>query len=271
VDSSGLEETADTMQLQQELENASAQLAELKTEQSSEKAIARGGTATLTEEAKDNMKIATDVASLDAKSLEEMVAQGRQGIQAEFGGVISNLSVTEGAVTTQGMQLFTLHSTDDMSVQVNISKYDFDKLEKGQRAEIILADHEYKGKVTKIDRIAAPDEKGNTFINAVVKIDNPDEKLFIGVEAKVAIYLEEVTDVVTVPVETVNIDSEGTFCHVIEDGFIVKKRVETGASSREMIEVTKGLDDGAQVITDMSKSKVGDPVIGKIAREESSQ
>ncbi len=37
------------------------------------------------------------------------------------------------------MELFTLQNTDKVDVDVNISKYDYDKIQENQKAEITLA------------------------------------------------------------------------------------------------------------------------------------
>jgi len=250
--------TADTTALQQELENASSQLAELKSELASEEAIAESDGSTLTSEAKEKMNISTNLAELEAKSLEELIAEGKKGVQAEFKGVISDTKVSNGATVSQGMELFTLQSTDDVSVQVNISKYDYDKLKEGQKADITLADNKYEGTITKIDRIAIPDEKGNAYIKANIHIDNPDENIFIGVDAKVVIHSDEAKGVPVVPTEVVNIGNDGSFCYILDNGVITKRQVETGVSSSSMVEITSGLKDGDQIITDIGVYQEGD-------------
>jgi len=259
--------TADTTGLQQELESASSQLAELKGELASEKAIAESDASTLTSEAKEKMNISTNLAELEVKSLEELIAEGKKGVQAEFKGVVSDTKVNNGATVSQGMELFTLQSTDDVCVQVNISKYDYDKLKEGLKAEITLADNKYEGTVTKIDRIAIPDEKGNSYIKANIHIDNPDDNIFIGVDAKVVIHSDEAKGVPVVPSEVVNIGNEGSFCYVIDNGVITKRQVETGVSSSSMVEITSGLKDGDQVITDIGVYQEGDQVKAMEASE----
>ena len=42
--------------------------------------------------------------------------------------------------------------------------------------------------------------------------------------------------------------TDGTFCYAVENGKAVKKMIETGISSDDMIEVKSGLDAGAKVI-----------------------
>ena len=257
----------DTSDLEVAIEQASSDLAELQSELATKKAEAEADPNALTEEEKEKMKITNNLAEIETKTAKELVIEGKKGIQAEFNGVISDSKVVEGATTTQGMEMFTIKSLDNVSVDLNISKYDYDKLDEGQKAVITIGDYTYKGTVTKISRIATPNEKGAATISVSVDIDNPDDNIFIGVDAKATIHAKEAKNVVTVPVEVVNIGKEGSFCYVIEDGVIVKKNVKTGISSDTKVEIKKGLKKGDQVLTDIGDHEEGDAVTATEEKE----
>ena len=257
----------DTSDLEVAIEQASSDLAELQSELATKKAEAEADPNALTEEEKEKMKITNNLAEMETKTAKELVIEGKKGIQAEFYGVISDSKVVEGATTTQGMEMFTIKSLDNVSVDLNISKYDYDKLDEGQKAVITIGDYTYKGTVTKISRIATPNEKGAATISVSVDIDNPDDNIFIGVDAKATIHAKEAKNVVTVPVEVVNIGKEGSFCYVIEDGVIVKKNVKTGISSDTKVEIKKGLKKGDQVLTDIGDHEEGDAVTATEEKE----
>lgn len=214
------------------------------------------------------MQISSNLSELESKNLQELLEEGRKGIRAEFKGVISDSKVTQGAEVTQGMELFTLQSTDDVCVDANISKYDFDKVREGQKAAITLGDKKYKGTVKKVSKIAIPNEKGTPLIGVEVHIDNPDDGIFIGVEAKVTIEAAEAKDVTVLPLEVVNIGKDGSFCYVVEDGVITKKNIETGVSSDSHVEVKSGLEVGDQVIKDIGNYSEGDKVEAIEAEQE---
>ena len=63
--------------------------------------------------------------------------------------MVTKVSVVEGATATQGMELFTLQNTDKVDVNVNVSKYDYDKVKEGQSADITIAGKIYEGEVLK--------------------------------------------------------------------------------------------------------------------------
>lgn len=98
------------------------------------------------------MEITNNLAELDQMSAKELVDAAKKGISADFNGVITKVSVVEGSTTAMGTELFTLQNTDKVDVTVNISKYDYDKVQEGQSADITLAGKTYEGKVTKVSR-----------------------------------------------------------------------------------------------------------------------
>ena len=243
--------TADTSALESALENASDELAELQSELASEKAIADADPTSLTKEEKEKLKVTDNLSELDAKSAKELVEEGKKGITAEFNGIISKADIKQGAAVSQGMELFTIENTDKASVDVTLSKYDYDTVKEGQTADIILGDNTYQGTVTKMSHIAVQNEKGTPVISATVSIDDPDDDIFLGVDAKVKIHAASAKNVVTLPVEVVNIGKDGSFCYVIEDGLVTRRNITTGISSEDYIEVTDGIKEGEEVISDL--------------------
>lgn len=242
---------ADTSGLETQLANAQSELSELQVKLSSAQAIVdSAGASILSADAKSQLEVSNNLAELEVKTIEELIEEGKKGIHAEFTGVVTSSVVVEGATVTQGMELFTLESTEDVNVNITISKYDLDKVKVGQSAKITIAGNEYKGTLTRINKMATSNEKGATVLEAAVHIDNPDENIYLGVDAKVVVLGTEAKDVLLVPSEVINVGTSGSFCYVVEDGIIVKRDVETGISSDDYTEIKSGLKTGDLVITD---------------------
>lgn len=253
--------------LQQKLQTAQSELAELKANLESQKAVAEADSGAMSSAAREQMRTNTNLAELESKSLEELIAEGKKGITAEFDGVISDKQIMEGATVTQGMQLFTLQSIEDVNVEVTLSKNVFAKVKEGQKAEITLAGETYQGTVQSISRIATSGASGtnqaavsSASIMATIHIDNPDENIFLGVDAKVTIQAAEANDVIILPTEAVNIGKDGTFCWVNKDGILTKRSITTGVSSNEYAEITQGIDEGEVVIPDPGNHEEGDAI-----------
>ena len=249
--------SVDTSGIENAIEQASSDLADLQSDLATQKSIAEADSTSLTKEEKEKLRVSNNLTELDAKSAKELVAEGKKGITADFNGVISKSAVQQGAAVTQGMELFTLQNTDKVSVDINVSKYDYAKVKEGQTADITIGDKKYTGKVTKISHIAITNEKGSTLIAATVSIDKPDKDIFLGVDAKVKIYAEKAEDVVTLPAGVVNIGKDGSFCYVLKDGVITKQDITTGISSEDFVEITDGIRAGDEVIEDLGSLEEG--------------
>ncbi len=253
--------------LQQQLQTAQSELAELKGNLESQKAIAEGDSGAMSSAAREQMQTNNNLAELESKSIEELIAEGRKGISAEFNGVISDKQIVEGATVTQGMQLFTLQSIEDVNVEVTLSKNVYAKVKEGQKAEITLAGQTYQGTVKRISRIAIDGSAGtnqaavaSASIMATVHIDNPDDNIFLGVDAKVTIQAAEAKDVIILPTEAVNIGKDGTFCWICKDGVLTKRSITTGVTSDECAEIIQGIDEGEIVISDPGNHEEGDAI-----------
>ncbi|MCI8484126.1 MAG: efflux RND transporter periplasmic adaptor subunit [Lachnospiraceae bacterium] len=261
-------ETGNSAELQQKLEGAQAELANLEAKLESEKAMAEADAGTLSSAARAQMQTNNNLAELESKSLEELILEGKQGISAEFNGVISGKQVVEGATVSQGMELFTLQSIDDVNVEITLSKNVYEKVKEGQKAEVTFAGQTYEGTVSRINRIATAGETGtnqaavaSAGIMATVHLDHPDDNIFLGVDAKVKIMAAEAKDVVILPIEAINIGKDGSFCWVCEDGLLVKRAITTGVTSDEYAEIKEGIQEGEQVITDPGNHEEGDKIM----------
>ena len=92
---------------------------------------------------------------------------------------------------------------------------------------------------------------GTASVGAEIRIDNPDEFIYLGIEAKVLIDTKEASKVLLLPVECVNADQEGEFVYTVENGVVVRKDVVTGISSNTYIEIREGLSEGEEVISNV--------------------
>jgi len=126
------------------------------------------------------------------------------------------------------------------------------KVKEGQKADVTIAGKKYEGEVSFINHMATANANNMPVVEAQIKITNADEDIYLGIEAKVVIYAEKAENVLVVPVETVNSDKNGDFVYVVENNIVVRKDVVTGVSSDEYIEVTDGLLENDQVMTDIS-------------------
>ena len=204
--------------------------------------------AILSNEAKNQLAADQQLSSLNVLMTKEDIQAGKKGISAEFSGVVTEVTAVEGGPAAKGGSLFSVASNERVVVDMPVTRYDLEKLEMGQSAEITVAGKSYSGAVSKLSRLAAANEKGTPVVSAEIQIEGADENIYLGLEAKVKIHGHEANDVLVVPVETVNTGKDGSFCYVVENGVVVKKEVETGIASAATVEIKSGLTEGAKVI-----------------------
>ena len=232
------------------LKDSTERLEKLQTDRAKEQGIKDSTeNSRLTSAARSELSTNNDLSSLNAQMTKDEIEQGRAGIQAEFSGVVTEVAAVPGGPAAKGANLFTVASNEDVIVDMSVTRFDLEKLEEGQSAEISLAGHTYTGTVSKLSRLAANNEKGTPVVSAQIHIDNPDENIYLGLEAKVAVNGRKAENVLVVPVEAVNTGMDGSFCYVVDEtGTVVKKDVETGLASAMDVEILSGLNVGDKVI-----------------------
>ncbi len=231
------------------LKASNEQMQELQTSQAKEESIKDSSKASiLSTAAKQQLAANNSLSSLEVLMTKEDITEGKKGIKAEFPGVVMEVSTVSGGPAAKGVSLFTVASNEKVVVDMSVTRYDLEKLEVGQNAKITLAGKNYEGTVSRLSRLAAENAKGTPVVSAEIQIENPDDSIYLGLEAKVKVEGHKAENVLIVPVETVNTGKDGSFCYVVENGVVVKKEVETGLSSANLIEIKSGLKAGDQVI-----------------------
>lgn len=267
-----MESTVDVEELQKELETAENELAtiqsqissyttsmetevqelsELEIELAQNEAIVESGSTRLTSEQLEVLAMSNNLAELAELEADELLELGKQGVMAEFDGVISAINVTEGMQVSQGMELVTVASNEEVSVDVEISADEFDSVRVGNQAAVTINDYEYNGEVNEVSQIATVNASGTSVINVRIQILDSDENMFLGVTAKNTIITESKENVLCVPSSSINTSTEGEFVYVLADGIVEKRMIELGITALDKIEVVSGLQEGDLVITDM--------------------
>lgn len=235
---------------QDRLKDSSEDLEKLQTNKAKEEGIKDSTeNSRLTSAARSELSANNNLSNLNAQMTKDDINEGKAGIQAEFSGVVTEVTAVSGGPAAKGGSLFTIASNEEVVVDMSVTRFDLEKLEVGQSAEINLAGKTYTGKVSKLSRLAADNSKGTPVVSAEIHIENPDENIYLGLEAKVTVSGRKAENVIVVPVEAVNTGMDGSFCYVVdENGVVSKREVVTGLASSMEIEIQSGLNVGDKVI-----------------------
>ena len=237
-------------ELKRQLSDAEATKSDNKTDKTS------GDSGKLTDGNKSALAATRQSAALTSQDTINDVNEAKKGVTAEFNGIVTDVKIIEGATTVKGTELFTIEDTDSVKVTINVTKYDLEKISEGQDVDITIAGHDYNGTVTKISKVATTNTSGASIVATDITINNPDEFIILGVQADVVIKTASAENAILVPIESVNSDAKGAFVYVLENGFVVRKDVTTGIANETEEQILSGLNEGDQVLTDISSDIV---------------
>ena len=170
----------------------------------------------------------------------------KEGIRAEFDGVVTSIATREGESVIEGSELITLESTEDVSVRANVNKYDINSVSEGQKATVTIRGKEYTGKVARIEKMVDPTQGSG--VGVEVKLDDPDDNIILGLEVKSYIETADLKDVTLIPTEALDSDNNGDFVFVQKDGKAVKTYVVIGLQNDSMAMIESGVTAGDVVV-----------------------
>lgn len=202
-----------------------------------------------------------ELANLSYQETEADYNQAKEGIHADFDGIVTECSAIPGAGVNGGTQLLTLESSENVKVTFNASKYDIEKLALGQKAEVVISGRTYEGEISKINRMALKGESNTPMVGVEIHLSNPDDNIILGMDAKLKIYTQKAENALLIPVEAVNADKEGDFLYVVEEGLVVRKPIVCGIATDAYTEVLEGItEEDVIILSAFSNLEEGMPV-----------
>src|SRR5690606_34713529 len=145
-----------------------------------------------------------------------------------------------------------LPDLSEMLSRTFVSEIDVRKVREGQTVVIGLdafPNIRLTGKVTEVANIGDKKQGSDAKIFPVtVAINETDSTLLPGMTTINTILIDEVEDVLTIPLESVFTDGETRFVYLRSGASIVKQEVELGKSNQNFVIVEKGLEENAVVL-----------------------
>ncbi len=164
--------------------------------------------------------------------------------------------IEEGTEVRERQEILTIPDMNHMAVEVDVHEAEVNRLAVGQPALIRVdaySDEVLTGEVT---RVALVPDSGHRWLNpdirlfpTTVSIDGSYEWFRPGMTAEVEIIVNELDDVVYVPIQAVVSHGGGQrFVYVVEDGQAAARPVEAGAYNDRFIHIEQGLEEGEEVL-----------------------
>jgi HlyD family secretion protein len=228
----------------------------------------------------ENAKLSYEKARQTVNSSRENVQKaqtnlGYATITSPIDGVVLSKSVEEGqtvAASFNTPELFTIaQDLTNMRVIADIDEADIGGVKEGQRVSFTVdafpEDH-FEGAVTQVRQQAKTSSNVVTY-EVVISAPNNDLKLKPGLTANVTIFTMEKNNILAVPSKALRFtpneallkkdqkiqDCEGEHkLWTLEGNTFKAHKVETGSSNGMMTEITSGIDEGTEVISDFNIS-----------------
>lgn len=185
---------------------------------------------------------------------------GKTTVRAPFSGVIDEVISDEGQVVSPGQnELFRLVNLDNMYVQASVPENYLNNIKKGTSVivEIGAIGKTFEGEVRQVGNFINPN---NRTFQVEVAIPNEDGMLKPNLIATVKLNDYSAENAVIIPENALQKNSMGeSFVYVLaptsdSTGTAQKVLVETGYTSGNAVEITKGLKPGDQLIVQGAKS-----------------
>ena len=199
---------------------------------------------------KEALEAQKSLTELDNNGTLESVSKVEGGVKSDLSGVVTELAFEEGATVSKGAKLLTISGTDNVHIDIQISKGDLDKVREGQDVDITIRGSQYTGKVSYISGTATKNANGIPVVAAQISVDNPDDGVILGIEASVKIHTDKADDTLVVPYEYISTDADGDFVYMIADDYsLVRRDVTVGLSTSTDAQILEGLNAGDIIVT----------------------
>ena len=179
--------------------------------------------------------------------------EAKQGIVAEFDGVVTQVNAKEDLPLSMAQPAFVVQQLDNLKGVVNLGKYDAAKIKTGQKVTLKYESYVYDGRISFIEPVASKDiamGSADATILAEIDILNPDDHLKINFDVNADILVASASQVLKLPTECLKYGKDGDVSvFVVKDGFAVLTPVKIGIQSDTEVEIIDGLSEGDKVIS----------------------
>ncbi|GAA0079302.1 efflux RND transporter periplasmic adaptor subunit [Clostridium sp. CTA-5] len=226
----------------------------------------------------NNLKNGYETAKINYDNKSERIAlENKQNelqectIKAPVDGTITSVNAVVGSPSTGA--LFEVEDLDNVTVTVSIKEVDVTHIKAGQKATIktdATEDIDIEGEIQSVDPTAKKEKtpQGETQssndvnFEAKVKMKEPNDKIRVGMNARVNIILDEKNDIYAVPHENIVEDENGSSIYVAEkqgEQYIVKQvPITIGMESDFNVEISGDeIKDGLMILSNPSSYTVG--------------
>lgn len=169
-------------------------------------------------------------------------------LTAPYDLVISSYSVPDTKNKATSSNYIEVQNLKDLTISLSINENEISSINLDQEVQVSLtadSTKTYTGKIKKIDSIGTYSSSGTTF-PVEVSLEN-DGNIKIGMSVSCVINIDELTDVIAVPIDGVQINGDRRYVIAVENGETKEVDITTGISNDEYVQVLSGLNGGETI------------------------
>ncbi|HEV7347310.1 efflux RND transporter periplasmic adaptor subunit [Telluribacter sp.] len=160
-------------------------------------------------------------------------------------GVVAELFVTQGQYVSEGGSIMRIEGYQSVWVEVDVYPTEAGLIKKGQVVQVTVAGYENEQQKMRIDFLAPALQPGSQLLTIRGKIQNPNNRYRPGMQVFVEVPVSTTSEALTLPVDAVIRDGEGTHVWLETKPNIFEARtVKTGTENFSRVEITEGLQAG---------------------------
>ena len=169
-------------------------------------------------------------------------------------------SIEEGATVRLRQTLLTIPNMSQMGVRVNVHESQIKKVRIGQPVKVRVdaePGKELDGRVAEL--AVLPDSSSSRYTPnlkvypCTIHINGYHPWMKPGMNAKVEIIVNQLADVIYVPVQSIEVEQDHHYCYISNNGALERREISTGLFNDEFIEVRDGLKGGEAVALALPK------------------
>ena len=175
--------------------------------------------------------------------------------RAQFDGVVAAFDVKIGDTVSANTSVGTL-LTQQKVATISLNESDIAKVKTGQKATLTfdaVEDLSITGTVAEVDALGTVSQ-GVVSYEVKIVFDVQDDRVKQNMSVNAEIILSSKSDVLLVSSSAVKTSGSENYVQILVDGVPQKKTVVVGDSNDTMTEITSGLTEGEEVVTQTIKS-----------------
>ena len=187
-----------------------------------------------------------DLEVIDAQISDIDLKLARTSVKTPASGLVAARTAKVGAIASSSSQpMFTVIRDGQIELVADVTESDILKIRPGLKALIRVAgtSEPLTGQV----RLVSPTVDAATRLGSVHIAIDDDDKARAGMYASAEIVLAEANGL-SLPLSAITTAKDGVTVRLVKDGIVHQVKIETGIQDGSFIQVTKGLEDGAEVV-----------------------